>query len=71
MLNWHKSKEIIVTLTRHSTWTINLLLCSTGIEQVTSLKMLDVTITDKLCMSEYGQNVVATVTACHQSADLW
>ena len=52
-LNRHKSKEIIVTLSRRSKRAINLPSCLPDIERVTSLKILGVTIIDKLSMSEH------------------
>ena len=57
-LNRQKSKEIIVTLCRCSKRAFNLPPCLSGIERVTSLKILGVTITDKLFMSEHVRDVV-------------
>jgi len=57
-LNRHKSKEIIVSLSRRSKRAINLPTYLPGIERVTSLKILGVTITDKLSVSEHVRDVV-------------
>jgi len=61
-LNCHKSKEIIVILSRHSKRAINLSSCLPDIKRVTSLKILGVTITDKLSMSEHVRDVVLKCT---------
>jgi len=60
MLNRHKSKEIIVTLSRRSkqATSTNLPPCLPGIQRVSSLKILGVTITDKLSVSDHVQDVV-------------
>ena len=63
-LNRQKSKEIIVTLCRRSKRAFNLPPCLSGIERVTSLKILGVTITGKLSMSEH---VCDVVLKCAQS----
>jgi len=60
-LNRQKSKEIIVTLSRRSKRAFNLPPFLSGIERVTSLKILGVTITDKLYMSEHVRDVVLSV----------
>jgi len=57
-LNRQKSKEIIVTLSRRSKRAFNLPPCLSGIKRVTSLKILGVTITDKLSMSEHVRDVI-------------
>jgi len=46
LLNRHKSKEIILTLSRRTKRAINLPSWLPGVERVTSLKILGVTITD-------------------------
>ena len=61
-LNRHKSTEIIVALSRRSKRAINLPSCLPDIERVTSLKILGVTITDKLFMSEHVRDVVLKCT---------
>jgi len=58
MLNRHKSKEIIVTLSRRSKRATNPRPCLPGIQRVSSLKILGVTITDKLSVSDHVQDVV-------------
>jgi len=63
-LNRHKSKETIVTPSRRSKRAITQPSCLPGIERVTSLKILDVTITDTISMSEHVQDVVVK---CAQS----
>jgi len=57
-LNRHKSKEIIVTLSRRSKRATNPPPCLPGIQQVSSLKILGVTITDKLYVSDHVKDVV-------------
>jgi len=66
-LNRQKSKEIIVTLSRRSKRAFNLPPCLSGIERVTSFKILRVTITDKLSISEHVRDVVLK---CAQSLNV-
>jgi len=58
MLNRHKSKEIAVVLSRRSKRATKPPPCLRDIQRVSSLKILGVTITDKLSMSDHVQDVV-------------
>jgi len=50
--------ELLFTLSRHSKHTFNLPPCLPDIERATTLKILGVTITGKLSMSEHARDVV-------------
>jgi len=50
--------ELLITLSRRSKIAFNLLPCLPGIERVTALKILGITITGKLSMSEHVRDVV-------------
>jgi len=50
--------ELLLTLSRRSKRAFNLPPCLPGIERVTALKILGVTITGKLSMSEHVRDVV-------------
>jgi len=56
--------ELLLTLSRHSKHTFNLLPCLPGIQRVMAFKTLGVTITGKLSMSEHVRDVVCK---CAQS----
>jgi len=64
-LNRQKSKEIIVTLSRRIASELSTYRRLSGIERVTSLKILGFTITDKLSMSEHVQ--IAALKFCFKT----